>query len=96
VVKMVYKYHMSTNDIIPANEQFEIEMPIGAEILTIQLQGQDPQPMIWAKVNPLAEKEKRKFWAATTGTTIPKDSKYLATLQFNRGAFVVHVFELIN
>ena len=79
-------------------EQRIIEMPKGAEILTIQVQNKIP--CIWALVNPENEKEKRFFEIFGTGHDMPVDMgierKYINTFQLNGGALVLHLFERIN
>lgn len=70
-----------------------IEMPIGAEILTVQLQGD--VPVLWALVDVKALKEYRIIEVLGTGNPIHNgmgtNRKYIST--FQRGGFVGHVFE---
>ena len=49
MIKKIFKY-----TIIP-NDRIEIEMPKNAEILTVQIQYEQPQ--LWALVNPDAKTE---------------------------------------
>lgn len=58
-MKRIFKYA------IPIADEFELELPKGAEILTFQIQYE--QPVIWAIVDPDAEKEKRHFNLYGTG-----------------------------
>jgi len=73
----------------------EIEMPKGAEVLTIDTQA--GYPMMWAKVDPDAEKETRHFRVAGTGHELGVGvGEYLGTFQV-RGrarALIFHVFEM--
>ena len=58
-MKKIFKYA------IPIADEFELELPKGAEILTFQIQYE--QPVIWAIVDPDSEKEKRYFDLYGTG-----------------------------
>ena len=72
-----------------------IEMPEGAEILTVQ--NQNNNIVLWILVNPNAEKETRIFEVYGTGHIIQQNNKfereYTGTCQI--GEYVWHVFELI-
>lgn len=88
--KTIWKYPITHPD------RVEIEMPKGAELLTIQCQ--DNTPTIWALVNPDKELdlEKRNFELFGTGHDVPCDMgierKYINTFQMNTG-LVFHLFE---
>lgn len=80
---------------VPIDDYFSISMPTGADILSFQCQGS--QPVIWAVVDPNAEKEERRFMMRGTGhdiITAPEDRKYIGTAQM--GPLVWHLFELLN
>jgi hypothetical protein len=87
--KVIWKFELETTD----NQ--EIEMPIGAEILTMQTQNEIP--CIWALVDPKAEKETRTFEIFGTGHPIYYDMgvsrNYISTYQLHGGTLVFHVFE---
>lgn len=87
--KSIWKFGLETTD----NQ--EIEMPIGAEILTVQTQHE--QPCLWALVHPSAEKEIRHFEVFGTGHEVSyptgTDRKYIGTYQLHGGSLVFHVFE---
>ncbi len=72
-----------------------VEMPVGAEILTMQTQ--NGTPCIWALVNPDAERETRHFEVYGTGHPMFYDAratrKYVGTYQLSEGDLVLHVFE---
>lgn len=74
-----------------------IEMPEGAEIVTMQrdLNGSGPAT-VWARVDPNARKTLRRFQHVGTGQPIPSDGVYLGTWQQESiaGFFVFHVFEV--
>jgi hypothetical protein len=71
-----------------------IEMPKGAEILSVQIQnGEMFNECIWAKVNPENELEKRQFELIGTGHKFDDTNKeYIGT--YHNGPFVCHLFEV--
>lgn len=71
----------------------DIEMPVGAEILTIQTQ--EDYPCIWALVNPDAPRAKRRFEIFGTGHIVSNSTerKYIGTYQEMGGALIWHLFE---
>jgi len=90
--KEIWKY------ILEVENNFVIEMPKGADILSAQVQF--GIPCIWALVNPTAEKEKRSFLIVGTGHQIHYDMgvnyKYIGTFLLMQEAFVAHLFENIG
>ena len=90
MIKKVFKYTMQIND------RVEVELPEGAEILTVQCQLDQPQ--LWALVDPQAQRETRVFRIAGTGHPIEYDMgseyKYIDTFQMMNGSLVFHVFEM--
>jgi hypothetical protein len=89
--KVIYKYQIE----LPYG-QHEVMMPIGAEILSVQLQR--GKPCFWALVDPDAKTELRTVEILTTGLTIHdsdkylKEFKYIGTCQLLNGNFVAHLF----
>jgi hypothetical protein len=84
-MKRIYKYKF----------QNRIVLPIGAQVLTVQLQ--DREPYLWALVDPFNQDETRNFEIFGTGWDLKGDSnngKYIAT--FQQDSLVWHVFELIQ
>jgi hypothetical protein len=74
---------------------FTIDVPHGAEPLTVQLQGGDPQ--LWALVDPSQPRETRTFRIAGTGHSITEriaGAGYIGTFQVLNGRLVFHVFEI--
>jgi hypothetical protein len=71
-----------------------VDMPIGAEILTIQEQNE--KPCLWALVDTEAKKENRVFCIHGTGHEISsiKAKKYIGTYQLLDGSAIFHIFEL--
>jgi len=86
----IYKYQLETEDVQT------IEMPHGAEILTIETQNR--KPCIWALVDTNAIITTRTFEIFGTGHTVPDNvnRKYVGTYQFQGGELVFHCFELIE
>ena len=89
--KQIWKYTLDVYD-------SAIEMPIGAEVLTVQ--SQNNIPCLWALVNPLAEKEKRYFEVFGTGHNVYCDMgierMYIGTFQIDSGSLVFHLFERLQ
>jgi len=68
-----------------------LEMPIGAKILDVQMQGETC--CLWAMCDPYAAKENRSFTIRGTGQTMPDNpGKYIATFQYSY-TLVFHIFE---
>lgn len=85
-MKMVYKYKLDTTDVQT------VQMPKGAEILTVQVQS-GYWPCLWALVDPTQEMENMKIRIAGTGHYIEEDIvKYIGTFQLQGGALVFHAF----
>jgi len=83
---------------LPARRgQHVLELPKGTKILSIQTQ--HDRIAFWALVNPTEEQlVRRTFQVFLTGSDVPWDKEdeivFLETLQFDKGEFVVHLFEL--
>lgn len=83
----IFKYLLYPSD------SFELELPKGAKILTVQVQFEKPQ--IWALVDPNADNEKRQFRMIGTGHEIKeKNLTYIGTFQMMGGHLVWHLFEV--
>ena len=87
--RTIWKFELNFTD----NQ--EVEIPIDAEILTVQTQGE--VLCLWALVDPTLEKEKRTFEVFGTGHSIHYDMGvsriYIGTFQLHEGSLVFHVFE---
>ncbi len=85
----IYKYELKTE------KYQEIELPENSKILTAQIQNH--VPCIWVEVDPLIKKTVfRKFAFIPTGQAVDPQSLYIATLQFNGGSIVQHLYELTS
>jgi len=87
----IHKYTLDPN-------KLAVEMPIGANVLTVQ--NQNENVCIWALVDTKKETETRYFEIFGTGHNIPVDMgierKYINTFQLQGGTIVFHLFERIN
>lgn len=92
---IVYKYPLEVTD------KQQINLPKGAEILTIQTQAGAPQ--MWVHVNSEnadQAHELRSFETYGTGhpmkyLQMDKERRYIGTYQIENGQFIFHVFELV-
>jgi hypothetical protein len=84
----IYKYPVAIA------ENFVIEMPLGAEILSFQ--SQYNTLTLWAAVWPKSPLVGRKFSTICTGHDIDMDlvKKFIGTAQVLDGGFVFHLFEM--
>ena len=94
--KTIWKFELEIGD----NQK--LELPIGAEILTVHTQNEIP--CLWALVDPDADQETRHFEVYGTGHPVRYDSNrakpklgidriYIGTFQLHNGILVFHVFE---
>ncbi|MCP6727329.1 MAG: hypothetical protein KJI69_04970 [Patescibacteria group bacterium] len=82
----IYKYPVGLG-------AFELELPKGYKILTVQMQGQEA--FMWVVVNPENETEKVKFITRGTGHIYePEMQEYIGTFQMANGALIWHLFKL--
>lgn len=89
-MKTIWKFPLEIED-----EQ-EVEMPPKAELLCVQMQGQ--QPRLWAVVDPdTTERERRTIAIHGTGHPMAEAAgRYLGTFQMHGGMLVFHAFERVN
>lgn len=87
----IYKYPFEVRD------DFYIEMPKGASVLTVQVQY--GAPCIWAMVDdgqPVLESHRFRIFGTGHPVDIdPTLNRYVGTFQLLEGQFVGHLFELI-
>ena len=85
-MRTIYKYPVRTVN------SFTVPMPIGAQILAVQLQVGVPQ--MWAQVDDEEALEDRHFVVRGTGHPFDgREGRYVGTYQSPTGAFVFHLFE---
>ena len=90
-MKTIYKYPIPL-----ISAEFDMELPVGAVILSFQIQNKIP--CIWAMIDKDADKEQRHFRFYATGYPIVEISKdlnlhYIGTVQTS-GGLVWHLFEI--
>jgi hypothetical protein len=86
-VKTIWKYPLQP-------DVTTLDMPQGAQVLTVQVQGN--RPVLWALVDPCQLKRKRRFAVFGTGHDIPDEvGKYIGTFQLLDGGLVFHLFEVL-
>lgn len=85
--KQVFKYALEVTD------SQKVNLPVGAEILTAQMQGE--VLCLWALVdsNFAHLTSGRVIRIYGTGHPIHDEGRYVATFQMNGGALIFHVFE---
>lgn len=89
----IWKFPLSA----PTADSVAIMMPVGAEVLCVQVQ--HGRPCIWARVNPDAVFFARRFCVFGTGHSIPPDDgrlRYVGTFQLEDGQLVFHLFEVTD
>lgn len=82
---------------VPIDDYFELNMPIGAQVLTVDVQAE--RPCLWALVDPDMPKEKRRFRFAGTGHPINEPEnrlRFINTFQMRGGSLIFHIFEVLN
>ena len=85
-MESIWKYEIIISDVV------YVEMPDGAQLLSVQLQ--NDVPYIWAKVNTSKPPCKRIFRIYGTGHVHDKiNGAFLGTIQLNGGTLVFHVFD---
>ena len=91
MIKRIYKYRLEFERLT------RHQMPVGAEILSVQQDQKDMSIQMWALVNPDAETEERIFELYVAGNDINYDMgvsrSYIGTYQYQKGQFVGHIFE---
>lgn len=86
-MKAVYKYD------VPLDDKLRLSLPKNAAVLSVQVQGTNRNPQLWALVDTEAPLEDRYYRWFGTGHEIPlgMDWVFIATVQ--TGPFVFHLFE---
>lgn len=90
----IYKYPLTKYPLTIGTT--EVELPRGAKILTVDMQGDDL--CLWAVVDPMAKTDVRLFRVFGTGHTIEtlQMYDYVGTALAMEGALVCHVFEVLE
>jgi hypothetical protein len=88
-MQTIHKYY------IPFGDQVVIQLPIGAKILCVH--SQDNEPHLWALVDTESKLEDRFFLILGTGRPIPIEigkENYLGTFFLYNDTQVYHFFEI--
>lgn len=86
-MKAIWKYPFNIGD------RFPLKMPLGAQILTVQVQ--KGSPCIWALVD-VNEPDREVRWFQVYGTGHQHEEigyRYIGTFQMDGGSMVFHLFE---
>ena len=76
---------------IPAKDTFDLVLKEGAQVLTVQVQ--EEEPYIWVLLDPDAPDEAASFLLIPTGKALPDvPVSYVGTFQVLEGAGVFHLF----
>lgn len=87
------KRHVVWKYVLPFQADPFIDMPEGAEVLTVQMQ--EGQPVIWALVDPSIEVRRVRFLLALTGKGFDAThARYVGTFQIAKAGLVFHLFEM--
>ena len=84
-MQTIYKYPLLILD------QQDVEMPMGAALMTVQMQ--NGQPCLWALVDTKNTREKRKVLIRGTGHPASDLGRYISTFQMKGSELVFHAFE---
>jgi hypothetical protein len=81
---------------IPAEDQFTLDLPEGARVLSVAAQRGDV--CLWAEVNPDAKPVRRNFRMCGTWHAIPSDEsrEFIGTALLHGGDLVFHIFEVLG
>jgi hypothetical protein len=87
-MKTIWKFPLMMTD------RQTVEIPLPAELLTVQLQGKVPHEnaCLWAEVDPEGEKVRIEIAMIGTGHPVPEGMRYISTVQY--GALVFHFYEV--
>lgn len=86
-MKTIYKYPVKITD------AFTVDLPVGAEILTVQMQNDEPCMWVLVELEP-GIRETRAFRIYGTGHMVNDKDSYIGTFQQHDGRLVWHLFEV--
>lgn len=93
-MRTIHKWHLGWGRHVEPLAHVPIEIPHGANILTIQIQ--DENHVLWTEDVEGAQPEERVFCAVFTGQQVlSKHYKYISTVQDAVG-LVWHWYEFVN
>lgn len=86
-MQTIWKYE------VPVIDRFEVPLPVGAVVLSVQCQR--GTPCIWVQVNTNNPGMMRRFGVFGTGNPMPEVvGNYVGTFQLNNGTLVFHLYEM--
>lgn len=72
-----------------------LNLPLGAVPLSVNIQGAQEIPYLWALVDPDQSDERRTFEMVGTGDALNgSNPRFVGTIFIDSGTFVYHVFEV--
>lgn len=91
MTRAVYKY--SVQPTASAQDPIQMNLPLGAEVLSVGQQGDEV--FIWAAVDPMYPTESHTFYLIPTGGNIPngKALTFVGTVHLYAGRIVAHLFK---
>ena len=80
---------------VPVQDEFTVDMPPGAKVLSVQVQRDEPQMWAMVEEESYGGKQRRRFRVIGTGHPISRDEilSFIGTFQLRGGALVFHLFE---
>lgn len=87
-MRTIWKFDLLVQD------QTNVEMPDGAEVLSVQPTSTPAVLQLWATVDPDAPKVRRRFEVRGTGHPLGAVGPHIATVQ--AGMLVWHIFEAVK
>lgn len=84
-MEKIFKYPVFLQD------EFSIDLPVGAQILSVQVQG--GKPVLWALIDIDAPLKECTFFVVGTGNPVKNGEKqFVGTFQMYDGQLVFHLF----
>jgi len=81
-------------EVDPVDDVTELDMPVGANIVHIEVPNDGEPPSMWAIVYPTAPYERRYFSLLPSGWDLPPNCHYLGTCVLDGGVNVFHIVKL--
>lgn len=73
----------------------DVLMPVGAEVISAAPARSGRAAYdVWAIVDPDAPQETRRFHVVATGAVAPTGARFLATMPYEGGRYILHLFEV--
>ena len=92
-MKVVYKYIVDSQSM--HQPIFAVTLPLGAEVLTVQKQGEQTCMWVLQDFQDNGPFQERRFVKIGTGQPVADTYKYVGTVQELDGALIWHYFEIL-